>query len=48
LMGVRGVDVLGQFGAYLGHCGHPFFENSLRFDRSEALDQEGDDTCPTG
>src|SRR6516162_1630500 len=48
LDGFRFVRLLGDLGAYLCHRIHPLFQDLLRLDRSEPLNQEGDDAGPAG
>jgi hypothetical protein len=46
LDGFRFVRLLGDLGAYLCHGTHPLFQDLLRLDRGESLNQEGDNTGP--
>src|SRR6516162_7152936 len=44
----RFIRLLGDLGAYLCHRIHPLFQDLLRLDSSESLNQEGDDAGPAG
>ena len=46
LDGFRFVRLLGDLGAYLCYRTHPLFQDLLRLDRGESLNQEGDNTGP--
>src|SRR5215469_14657423 len=42
------VDFLGDLGSYLCHRGHPLFQDLLRLDCFDSLNQEGDYASPAG
>src|SRR3974377_1532035 len=48
LDGFRLFRLLGDRGTYLCHRSHPLFQDLLRLDRAESLQQEGDDPSPAG
>src|SRR6516165_9256071 len=48
LHGFRFVRLLGDLGAYLCHGGHPLFQDLLRLDCFESLNQERDYAGPAG
>src|SRR5262249_35302682 len=48
LDGFRLVRLLGDLGTDLCHRAHPFFQDLLRLDLGESLNQEGNDAGPAG